>query len=71
LSSDCAARKLNRVADLPVSPVGLAWQWLAGRVLLKIVCLLTRWLFSLIVLVVRGDQAKNGLRSRVPQSPVS
>ncbi|MDQ2875625.1 MAG: integrase core domain-containing protein [Actinomycetota bacterium] len=27
--------------------------------LLKIVCLLMRWLFSLVVLVVRGDQAKN------------
>ncbi|MGI8451610.1 MAG: hypothetical protein ACR2MP_31380 [Streptosporangiaceae bacterium] len=27
--------------------------------LLKIVCLLMRWLFSLAVLVVRGDQAKS------------
>ena len=27
--------------------------------LLKIVCLLMRWLFSLAVLVVRGDRAKN------------
>jgi transposase len=32
---------------------------LAGRVLLKIVCLLMRWLFSLTVLVFRGDRAKN------------
>jgi hypothetical protein len=32
---------------------------LADRVLLKIVCLLMRWLFSLTVLVVRGDRAKN------------
>jgi putative transposase len=32
---------------------------LAGQVLLKIVCLLMRWLFSLAVLVFRGDQAKN------------
>jgi hypothetical protein len=28
-------------------------------VLLKIVCLLMRWLFSLAVLVVRGDREKN------------
>jgi transposase InsO family protein len=32
---------------------------LADRVLLKIVCLLMRWLFGLTVLVVRGDRAKN------------
>jgi putative transposase len=32
---------------------------LADRVLLKIVCLLMRWLFSLAVLVVRGDGEKN------------
>jgi hypothetical protein len=32
---------------------------LAGQVLLKIVWLLMRWLFSLAVLVFRGDQAKN------------
>jgi putative transposase len=32
---------------------------LAGRVLLKIVCLLMRWLFSLVVLMVRGDREKN------------
>jgi putative transposase len=31
---------------------------LAGQVLLKIALLLMRWLFSLAVLVVRGDQAK-------------
>ena len=33
--------------------------WLADQVLLKIDCLLMRWLFSLAVLVVRGDRAKN------------
>jgi putative transposase len=32
---------------------------LAGQVLLKIVCLLMRWLFSLAALVVRGDGEKN------------
>jgi putative transposase len=32
---------------------------LAGRVLLKVACLLMRWLFSLAVVVVRGDQAKS------------
>jgi hypothetical protein len=32
---------------------------LAGQVLLKIVCLLMRWLFSLAVLVSSGDRAKN------------
>jgi putative transposase len=32
---------------------------LAGQVVLKIVCLLMRWLSSLAVLVVRGDRAKN------------
>jgi putative transposase len=32
---------------------------LAGQVLLKIVCLLMRWLFSLAVLVVRGDGEKD------------
>ena len=32
---------------------------MADQVLLKIVCLLMRWLFSLAVLVVRGDRAKN------------
>jgi putative transposase len=32
---------------------------LAGRMLLKIVCLLMRWLFGLTVLVSRGDRAKN------------
>ena len=32
---------------------------MAGQVLLKIVCLLMRWLFSLAVLVVRGDEEKN------------
>jgi putative transposase len=37
----------------------VAWWWLAGQVLLKIVCLLMRWLFSLAVLAVRGDGEKN------------
>jgi hypothetical protein len=32
---------------------------LAGQVLLKIVCLLMRWLFNLAVVVVRGDGEKN------------
>jgi hypothetical protein len=32
---------------------------LAGQVLLKIVCLLMRWLFSLAVLVIRDDGEKN------------
>jgi transposase len=32
---------------------------LADEVLLKIVCLLMRWLFGLAVLVFRGDRAKN------------
>jgi putative transposase len=32
---------------------------LAGQVLLKIVCLLMRWLLSLAILVVRGDQEKD------------
>jgi putative transposase len=32
---------------------------LADQVLLKIVCLLMRWLFSLAILVFRGDRAKN------------
>ena len=32
---------------------------MADQVLLKIVCLLMRWLFSLAILVVRGDRAKN------------
>jgi putative transposase len=31
---------------------------LAGRVLLKIACLLMRWLFGLAVLVARSDRAK-------------
>src|ERR1039457_6204562 len=33
--------------------------WLAGRVSLKISYLLMRWLFGLVVLVFRGDQAKD------------
>jgi putative transposase len=32
---------------------------LAGRVPLKISYLVMRWLFGLLVLVFRGDQAKN------------
>jgi putative transposase len=34
-------------------------RWLADQVLLKIVCLLMRWLFSLAVLMFCGDQEKN------------
>ena len=30
-----------------------------GQVLLKIVCLLMRWLFSLAVLMAHGDRAKD------------
>ena len=55
----CAARKLNHVVDLVVSPARRVLWWLADQVLLKIVCLLMRWLFSLAVLVFRGDQAKD------------
>ena len=32
---------------------------MAGRVLLKVTCLLMRWTFGLAVLMFRGDQAKN------------
>ena len=32
---------------------------MAGRVLLKITCMLMRWTFGLAVLMFRGDQAKN------------
>jgi hypothetical protein len=32
---------------------------LADQVLVKLVCLLMRWLFSLAVLVIRGNRAKN------------
>ena len=35
------------------------WWWLADQVLLKVVCLVMRWLFGLTVLVFRGDRAKN------------
>jgi hypothetical protein len=34
-------------------------RWLAGRVPLKIAYLLMRWLYGLVVLVFRGDQAKD------------
>ena len=37
----------------------LALRWLAGRVALKIGYLLMRWLFGLVVLVSRGDRAKD------------
>jgi putative transposase len=33
--------------------------WLAGRMPLKIGYLLMRWLFGLVALVFRGDQAKD------------
>jgi hypothetical protein len=51
----------NSIASL-TCPFGLrGWRGdgLAGQVLLKIVCLLMRWLFSLAALVVRGDEEKN------------
>ena len=57
-----AAENLVPLGDSIVSltcPFGLrGWRGdgLAGQVLLKIVCLLMRWLFSL---VVRGDEEKN------------
>jgi hypothetical protein len=52
----CPARKLDRVDDLPGSPAK-AGAVLADEVLLKIVCLLMRWLSGLRVLVLRGDRA--------------
>ena len=52
-------RKLDRVVDLLVSSARLVRRWLAGQVLLKIVSLLMRWLFSLAVLVSSGDPARN------------
>jgi putative transposase len=41
------------------SPAYLAVWWLAGGVPLKIAYLLMRWLFGLVVLVSRGDRAKD------------
>src|ERR1017187_2072315 len=55
----CAARILDRQVDLPLLAACLALWWLAGRVLLKISYLLMRWLFGLVVLVFRGDEAKD------------
>lgn len=37
----------------------LAGQWLAGRVLLKVACLLMRWSFGLVALMFRGDHARD------------
>jgi hypothetical protein len=37
---------------------------LADQVLLKIVCLLMRWLFSLAVLMIRSDRAKDAEQIR-------
>jgi hypothetical protein len=34
-------------------------RWLAGRMLLKVACLLMRWSFGLAVLMFRGGQAKD------------
>jgi hypothetical protein len=51
----CAARILDCVTDLRCSPA----DWLACRVLLKIVYVLVRGLLSLAVLVFREDQAKD------------
>jgi putative transposase len=51
----------NPVVSLTCSFRLRGWRgegWLA-RVLLKIACLLMRWLFSLAVLVSSGDRAKN------------
>jgi hypothetical protein len=42
-----------------LSAAGLTWRWLARRVLLKIACLLMRWSFALIVLMFRGDLARD------------
>ena len=54
----CAARKFDRVVDLPLRLRGWCGDgWLTG--VLKIGCLLMRWLFGLIVLVFREDQAKD------------
>jgi hypothetical protein len=43
-------------SDLPFLAVGLARRWLASWMPLKIVCLLMRWLFSLVALVFSGDR---------------
>ena len=41
---------------------------MAGQVLLKIACLLMRWLFGLAILVIRIDGAKNAeLLARSPR----
>ena len=45
--------------DLLLRLPGLPERWLAGRVLLKIACLLMRWSFGLIALIFRGDQARD------------
>ena len=55
----CAARILDWQADLPLLAACLAVWWLAGGVPLKIAYLLMRWLFGLVVLVSRGDRAKD------------
>jgi putative transposase len=39
--------------------VRLARRWLADQVLLKIACVLMRWLFSLAALMSRGDREKD------------
>jgi hypothetical protein len=57
LQRTCAARILDWVGDLPFLTAGLARRWLASWMLLKIVYLLMRWLFSLVALVFRGDRA--------------
>jgi putative transposase len=59
MSEACAARKLGCVADLAVGPVRLARRWLADQVLLKMACLLMRWLFSLAALMSHGDREKD------------
>jgi putative transposase len=58
-SRTCAARIFDWQVDLPLLAAALALGWLAGRVPLRIAYLLMRWLFGLVVLVSRGNQAKD------------
>src|ERR1019366_7776275 len=62
-ASGCLAvlwRPNTRSSACPaVSAAGPTQWWLAGRVPLKIAYLLMRWLFGLVVLVFRGDRAKD------------
>ena len=47
------------MVDLRFSAAGVAWCWLACRVLLKVVYLLTCRVLSAAALVFRGDLAKD------------